>query len=180
MSAPPFHVITGASGAGKSTLLAALADAGFSVVSEAALAIVQEQEQQGGDLLPSTRLQAFMDEVLARNIRAHAAAHALTPPVFFDRAIPECLGHMRLLGLRVSPSQTLAPAQYRYAPTVFVAEPWHEIYVCGRWRRASFERAARSFDATVMAYVEAGYATCPLPKVSVQQRVAFVRDALRL
>lgn len=174
-SGPPrFHVITGASGAGKSTLLRALGDRGYCVVPEIALAVVQEQERCGGGLFPWTDLQAFMDEVLARNLRAYDAALAMRSPVFFDRGIPECVGHMERLGLRVTAEQAAEPSRRRYAGTVFVAEPWPQVYVRDRWRRATFERAARSFDSTVAAYVEEGYETCVLPKVPVEERVAFV------
>ena len=119
-----------------------------------------------------------MDEVLARNIQAFEAAQCLPAPVFFDRAIPECVAHMRLLGLTVTPRQAAAATEYRYATTVYVAEPWPEVYVCDRWRRASFERAARSFEPTVAAYREAEYGACTLPKVSVPERVAFVLERL--
>lgn len=176
----PFYVITGASGAGKSTLLQALGDKGFSVVREAALAVLQEQEQCGGSVHPSTDLQAFMNEVVKRNIDAYDAATSLPPPVFFDRGIPECLGHMRLLGLDVDPAYLAASATRRYADTVFVAEPWRDIYVCDQWRHAPFERAARSFDATVASYVEAGYTTCVLPRTSVEERIAFILEHVRI
>ena len=174
MNNPRFYVITGASGAGKSTLLKALGDLGYSVVPEVALTLVQEQEQCGGDLFPWTNLQAFMDEVVVRNVKAYDAAQALPPPVFFDRAIPECLGHMRLLGLELKAAHEAASGQRRYANTVFVAEPWPEIYVCDRWRRVPFDRAARSFEPTVAAYAEAGYDTCVVPRLPVEERVAFV------
>jgi len=171
-----FYVITGASGAGKSTLLRALAHKGLSVIEEAALAVLREKELDGGALGSSIHLQAFMNEVVERNIRAYETARSLPPPVFFDRGLPECLGHMRLLGLDVDGAHEAASAMYRYADTVFVAEPWPEIYVCDQWRRASFERAARSFDATVASYVDIGYQTCALPRVSVDERVAFILD----
>jgi predicted ATPase len=173
-----FHVITGASGAGKSSLLNALSDLGYSVVPEVALTIVQEQEQCGGKLFPWTNLQAFMEEVLIRNILAYDAAQALPPPVFFDRGIPECIEHMRLLGLEIGLGHAVQSAQRRYADTVFVAEPWPEVYVCNRWRRVQFERAARSFGPTVAAYADEGYSTCIVPKVSVEERVAFVLQRL--
>lgn len=169
-----FHVITGASGAGKSTLLKALGDRGYSVVPEVALSIVQEQEQCGGTLLPWTNPRAFMEEVLVRNVQAYDAAQALPPPVFFDRGIPECLAHMRLLGLEIKPDHAAAPMQRRYANTVFVAEPWPEVYVRDRWRRVQFERAARSFAPTVAAYTGDGYGTCVIPQVSVEERAGFV------
>jgi predicted ATPase len=178
MASKRFHVITGASGAGKSTLLQALREQGFSVMPEAALAIVQEQAGRNGTRLPDTDLQAFMTQVVERNIRAYDAALSLPPPVFFDRGIPECLAHMRILGLEVNPAYLAQAQARRYAGTVFVAEPWPEIYVRDEWRRASFERAARSFEPTVAAYVEAGYAACALPKVPLAERVAFILDQL--
>ena len=145
MGCEQFYVITGASGAGKSTLLNALGERGFSVVPEAALSIVREQENIGGTLLPGTDLQAFMDAVVERNIRAHEAAKSLTPPVFFDRGIPECIGHMELLGLDIDPAYIEESKARRYANTVFVAEPWPEIYVCDAWRRGPFSRATPPF-----------------------------------
>lgn len=173
-----FYVITGASGAGKSTLLKALRDLGYSVVPEIALTLVQEQEQCGGNLFPWTNLQPFMEEVLVRNIKAYDAAQALPSPVFFDRGIPECLGHMRLLGLEVTPDHAAEAAKRRYADTAFVAEPWPEVYVCDHWRRATFERAMRSFEPTVAAYVGDGYSTCIIPQVPVEERVAFILNQL--
>lgn len=171
-------MITGASGAGKSTVVKALGDLGYSVVPEIALTIVQEQEQIGGSLLPWANLQAFMEEVLLRNIQAYDAAQSLEPPVFFDRGIPECLAHMRLLGLNIKLDHKVESARRRYGSIVFVAEPWREIYVGNRWRRARFERAARSFEPTVAAYLESGYRTCVIPKMPVEKRVAFVRQKL--
>lgn len=176
---PSYYVITGASGAGKSTLLKALKSAGYSVVPEIALALVQEQEKCGGNLFPWTNLQAFMEEVFARNVRAYDAAQSLPTPVFFDRGVPECIGHRRLLGLPVADAQVVACRERRYAGTVFVAEPWPEIYVCDQWRRAPYERARRSYEPTVEAYVDHGYRPCVLPKAPVESRVEFVREQMK-
>jgi predicted ATPase len=169
-----FYVITGASGTGKSTLLAALGQLGYSTIPEAALAIMREQRDCKGTVLPWVDRPAFMREVLARNIQAHQAAQSLKPPVFFDRGIPECLAWFRLSAMEVTPRHLAVLGEHRYADPVFVAEPWPEIYVQDDERRASFERAARSFEPTVAAYVEAGYATCVLPKGPVEERVSFI------
>jgi predicted ATPase len=173
------YVITGASGAGKSTLVAALQEAGFSVVPEAALAILQEQQECGGTILPWIDRAAFMEEVLARNVVNHQAAQSTAEPVFFDRGIPECLAWLQLSGVELECRHIAAAAQHRYAPDVFVAEPWPQVYVQNAERRASFERAVRSFEPTVAAYTTAGYRTTVLPKVSVQDRVAFVLEAVK-
>jgi predicted ATPase len=171
-----FYVITGASGAGKSTLVAALGELGYSTVQEAALAILREQQECKGSTLPWGDRAAFFEAVLARNISNHQAAHTQKSPVFFDRGIPECLAWLQLSGQTLQARHLAAVAQYRYAATVFVAEPWPEIYVQDAERQASFERAARSYEPTVAAYAEAGYKTFILPKASVQERVAFILE----
>ncbi|MBO9685117.1 MAG: AAA family ATPase [Mitsuaria chitosanitabida] len=170
------HVITGASGAGKSTLLAALNQLGYAVFPEAALAILREQRACGGSVLPGSNRLAFLEEVLKRNIDNHRAAQLLKGPVFFDRGIPECLAWLQLSDVALAPHHLKAPTQYRYASTVFVAEPWPEIYVQDAERQASFDRATRSYEPTVNAYVAAGYSTCILPKLSVQERMAFILE----
>lgn len=165
-----FYVITGASGGGKSTLVAALNELGYSTIPEAALAIMREQLECNGRILPSVDRTAFLKAVLARSIQDYEAAQLLKGPVFFDRGIPEWL---RLLGSSAKPN-AIADTRRRYASTVFVAEPWPEIYVCDHYRKHGFERAAKSYKPTISAYIEAGYRTCALPKVSVEKRVEFI------
>lgn len=169
MSSQHFYVITGASGAGKSTLIAALCELGYSTVPEAALVFMREQLKCNGKILPTTDRTAFMEAVLARSIQDHEAAKSLQAPVFFDRGIPEWLRF-----LEPSEPNYQTAAQCRYASTVFVAEPWPEIYVHDHERIHSFERAARSYVPTIAAYLQSGYEACVLPKVSVQERVAFI------
>jgi len=164
-----FHVITGASGSGKSTLVAALSDLGYGAIPEAALAIMKEQLLSNGEILPSIDRTAFMEAVIARSIQDHERAHALEGPVFFDRGLPEWL---RFIGANTE--LALAAAGRRYAGTIFVTEPWSEVYVCDEYRRHDFERAARSYEPTISAYVEAGYRTCVVPKVGVGERVRFI------
>lgn len=174
MTCRKFHVITGASGSGKSTLVGALGELGYSVMPESALSVLQEHEQRGAPPLSKANLQEFMEEVLERSIRAYDAAQLLTPPVFFDRALPECLEHMRLLSLEIKPEFEAWLELRRYADTVFVVQPRPEIYVQDRWRKADFARASRSFEPTVAAYADRGYGIRIVPQVSVEERVAFV------
>lgn len=165
-----FYVITGASGAGKSTLIAALRERGHSTVPEAALAVMQAQTKYAGKLVPPADRVAFMEEVIDRSILDHKAAQSMKPPVFFDRGIPEWLRFLdQCASLRY-----MTASNCGYAKTVFVAEPWPEIYVNDHERIASFDRAASSYERTVSTYVDAGFTICIIPKVSVQERVAFM------
>ncbi|HET8899537.1 MAG TPA: AAA family ATPase [Rhodanobacteraceae bacterium] len=170
MSSQHFYVITGASGAGKSTLIAALGELGFCTVPEAGSAVLRERRHRGVGALPSADRAAFLEAVLARSLDDYTKASALGPPVFFDRGIPEWL---QFAGCGEMHCNTTA-ARHRYASTVFVAEPWPEIYVQDHERVHSFNKAAASYERTVSAYTQAGYKTCILPKASVQERVAFI------
>lgn len=76
-----FYVITGASGAGKSSLLAALGRLGYSTVREAALAILREQQDSVGNVLPWVDPGAFLEMVLARNISSYQATQSREVPV---------------------------------------------------------------------------------------------------
>lgn len=175
---PACYVVTGASGAGKSTLIAALAAAGHATVPEAALALLQDQQARPDGVTPWTHRPAFMTALLERSLMDYHQAQSLTGPVFFDRAVPECLAWMRQMQLPIPPALVQAAGRCIYAPQVFVAEPWAEIYARTAERPFAFERAVRSFDATVAAYAEAGYRLCVLPRVPVAERVAFVLDQL--
>ena len=169
MSSQQFFVITGASGGGKSTLIEALAELGYSTVPEAALAIMREQIACNGKILPATDREAFIRAVLVRSIKDYETAQSLETPVFFDRGIPEWLRF-----LDPDEAHRQVAAQCCYASTVFLAEPWPEIYVRDHYRQHSFPQAARSYEPTVSAYIQADYETCILPKASVQERVAFI------
>ena len=87
---------------------------------------------------------------------------------------------LRLAGAELRPAHLSTVSNCRYAQTVFVADPWPEVYVRTEDRHASFERAARSFGPTVQAYVDAGYSTSVLPKASVEERVDFIVRELKL
>lgn len=170
MSNQHLYVITGASGAGKSTLIAALSELGYSTVPEAGLAVLRERRDRDVVAILSTDREAFMEAVLARSLKDYARTNALGPPVFFDRGIPEWL---RFAGRSETRCETVA-AKHRYANTVFVTEPWPEIYVQDHERAHIFSQAAATYERTVSAFTKAGYEACILPKTSVQERVAFV------
>ena len=174
MQSENFFVITGASGSGKSTLIAALAALGYASIGEVGRNIVREQLAVGGRILPWIDQPAFMEEVLARNIADHKAALSQKGLVFFDRGVPECIAWAQLLALGVQPHHRSAAALYRYNQTVFVTEPWPEVYLTDLERRESFEVAVRAFEPTVEAYSECGYRLLVVPKVAVAERVEFV------
>lgn len=173
-----FHVLTGGPGSGKSTLIGALAALGYGTTSEAGRAIIKAERAAG---VPETRRRdpaAFLDLIAEYELESYLAARALPGHVFFDRGMPDVAGGYAHLGLPVPDHVVAAVAAYRYAPTVFVAPPWREIYVTDAERDHAWETAVRTYDVMVEAYTAAGYELVELPRVPVAERVAFVLAAV--
>ena len=173
-----FFVITGGPGSGKTTLIEALAAGGFTRTIEAGRAVIQEQLARGGDALPWKNPAVFAEQMLEQDIRSYEMATAQTGPVLFDRGIPDVIGYLRLSGLPVPAHMTKAAQDFRYHRRVFIAPPWREIYVQDAERKQDFDEAQRTYDAMVGTYTEFGYELLELPRVSVEERVRFVVDAI--
>jgi len=175
----PKFVITGASGAGKSTLISALATHGYATVPEAGRQIVAEQVLAHGTALPWLDRVAFMQLLFERSIAAFdLTANLADQTVFFDRSFFEAIAYGSLIG-HAAPQAMLQAAQARrFEARVFVCPPWKEIFTTDAERRHDFEFAARDYQANLAAYRAAGYELVEIPRVSVQQRVAFITGQL--
>lgn len=65
----------------------------------------------------------------------------------------------------------------RYNRRVFLAPPWKAIYGNDEHRRQSWELAVRTYEVMCSTYAELGYELVELPRVSVEERVAFLVEA---
>ncbi|APX13983.1 ATPase [Tateyamaria omphalii] len=173
-----FFVISGCSGGGKSTLLDALAARGFATVSEPGRRIVAEERQGDGKALPWVDPAAFANRAVAMARQDLDAAAAHTGPVFFDRGlIDAAVGLHRETG--TSFADTIGPVR-PYAPLVFLAPPWPEIYKQDADRQHSLDTAMAEYARLENAYAQLGYQQIHLPKTSPAQRVTFVLDRLAM
>ncbi|HVF19137.1 MAG TPA: AAA family ATPase [Mycobacteriales bacterium] len=174
------HVLTGGPGGGKTTLVERLAALGYATTPEAGRAILRDQAAIGGPLRPEVDPVAFLEAILQWELRSYRWAAATEGPVFLDRGVPDVAGAYRQLGRPVPAHVTAAVAAFRYAPAVFVAPPWPDIYVHDEERKHSWESAVRTYEVMVEAYGAAGYELVELPRMPVEDRVAFVLDAVGL
>jgi predicted ATPase len=171
-------VISGGPGAGKTTTLLELAKLGFSYVPEAARQIIREQAASGGRALPWADRDAYTALMLARSI-ADFRRHTPAPqPLFADRGIPDTLCYARLIGLAETAPIEEACRSYRYAPVVFLAPPWREIYATDSERKQDFAEAEQTYALLEEVYRECGYRTVELPKATPRERAEFVLDQL--
>jgi predicted ATPase len=92
--------------------------------------------------------------------------------------IPDILGYARLIGLADTAAMERACREYRYAPLVFLAPPWSEIYRIDTERKQDLAEAERTYDCLARVYRECGYGTIDVPKLEPRERAEFVPDAL--
>jgi predicted ATPase len=179
MSADRLRILTGAPGSGKTAVLEGLGD-GVQTVVEPAREIIAEQRAIGGTGTSEQDPALFVALLLERSIGDYRSAlRSAAPLVLFDRGVPDCVAYAAVLG--VDPSASLAAAErHRYHAQVMILEPWEQIYATDDERTMSFEQTIPFHAALVDAYEGADYTLVAVPSGPVEDRVAFVRDAIAI
>ena len=170
-----FFVVTGGPGSGKSALIEALEQCGYARSVEAGRGIIQDQMAIAGRALPWGDPILFAELMLCWEMRSYHIAQRQAGPVFFDRGVPDVVGYLRLLGQPVPEYMQKAVATFRYNRRVFIAPPWCEIFGPDRERQQTFDQAVRTYEAMVATYTEHGYDLVEIPRLSLGERVGFVR-----
>lgn len=170
---PNFFVLTGGPGVGKTTLLHALRSRGEVCVDESARAVIREQLESGGRAVPWIDPEAFALAAAARDAARFDALAGETRRVFFDRGV---MDSWRANGVAPAPAVAEALRTRRYNRRVFVAPPWREIYQTDAERRQDWAEAEATFGRILQNLDELGYEPVVLPKVSVEDRVAFALE----
>jgi predicted ATPase len=168
-------VIAGGPGSGKSTLLHALAAAGEICYEEASRTLIREQLARKGRLLPWGDLWGFAQECGTR-MQAQLADSAQRGRCFFDRGLPDLIGYLSHGG-RSAPDAWRA-ASRDYAPMVFFAPPWREIYVNDAERPQTFEEAQDLSAHIRQAYLDCGFRLVELVASPVPDRLEQVLGCL--
>lgn len=146
----------------------------MAIVPEIGRAVVREELAAGGDALPWGDERAFAEKMWPREVAAHVDALMNGGTVVLDRGVPDVVGFLRVSGLPVPEHIDAAARAHRYNRRVFLAPFWAEIYVHDPERRQPPE-LARATEAVMRAtYAGYGYHLIDLPRVSVEDRVAFV------
>lgn len=171
---PNLFILSGGPGSGKTTLLAELANLGWQHEAEVARQVIQEQVCAGGEALPWANREMYTRLMLQRSIDSYVRHLPASTATFFDRGIPDTLGYARLIGLGETERIESACRRYRYAPLVFLAPPWKEIYMPDAERRQDFAEAERTFEQLSLVYRQYGYEVLELPKVPSPARARFV------
>lgn len=172
-----FIIITGCSGGGKSTLIAELHRRGYATVEEPGRRVVARELANDGTALPWIDLAGFAREAikLAEEDRCRMAAEERW--VFFDRGLIDAFAALSF-ATGDDPVASALRQSPQYNKSVFVVEPWPEIFVQDDERRHSFADAVEEFDRLSALYPRLGYGWIVLPRATVEDRADMVLATL--
>src|SRR5271155_3820799 len=114
-----FIVLSGCSGGGKSSLLAELGRRGYATYEEPGRQVVKEQLLIGGDALPWSNVDLFLELTISRSIHHLVEAARSNEIAFFDRGIIDQVNGYGVRGIEIPKHLLSAVAQFRYCETVF-------------------------------------------------------------
>ena len=175
-SASNLYILTGAPGSGKTAILARLKDELW-CVDEPAREVLAEQRASGGNGTWDENPSLFVHLLLQRSIEKYQLAIRSGRKAAFDRGIPDCVVYAVRAG--TDPKQSLTAVDlYRYNSRVRFLEPWSDIYTTDEERIMSFDETL-SFSASLRdIYIRSGYTPVEVPRRSVDDRAAFVRELI--
>lgn len=167
------YVVTGGPGSGKSTLVAGLEKAGYSCSAEISREMIKAEVAKGSACLPWLDILCFSDKVIHQMVVQWnlKSGNTLT---FFDRGIPDVIAYLRIADLPVPSVYEDSLVLHPYEKQVFILPPWREIYVNDSERWQSFEEASLIYEAIRDTYLAYGYTLVEVPRVSEEERIAFI------
>jgi predicted ATPase len=97
---------------------------------------------------------------------------------FFDRGLIDIASAVEQCGLQMPQYLTRLPLADLYASPIFMSPPWEELFENDFERRHTFSEAVAEYRALVPFYEHFGYDLAFLPRAAVDERVAFILNAL--
>ncbi len=177
MTKANYFILTGAMGAGKSTVLTRLKAQGILCIDDPARQILREQRLIGGSGVPETDPALFNQLMLSRAIHLYETIAQGDGPVVFDRGIPDLIAYAELFEIDTAVYERAA-AEYRYGNVMLFFPGWKEIYAADDERKVDFESARKFGEAVAGIYQRLGHQTVEVPRVPIEERVAFIVDLI--
>lgn len=151
-----------------------LAKKGYACYPEISRAITAAAQKSGIEQLFLTEPLLFSEKLLEGRTQQFTAAKNQSAEVaFIDRGIPDITAYLDYHGDDYPRKFTEANQKYRY-DTVFIFEPWREIYNSDQERYESYEQALEIQGFLRESYKQLGYELIVMPRGSVEERAEFI------
>ena len=171
------YVFTGSSYSGKTSTIDEFAGYGFATVPEAAAIIISEQLECGGDILPWTRFDDFLEVLIEKQLELEAKIPADSEIAFIDRGIGDEFAYFKYLGMEPLPSYVKASQEHPRYDGIFVFDSIPG-YRQDKIRREPLEMVQRLRVLHEEAYRELGYDVTVVPFMPFAERVNFIIDRI--
>ena len=173
-----FIVLTGGPGGGKSSVIDVLRQRGFESVDETARLIIKKRLAAGMSPRPSPiDFATEMFELDLDQFRSRIDSSKIT---FFDRSFLDSAALMYDADLRKYERIAHLLNTNRFNSNIFITPPWEEIYTGDDERDQTFQEAVTTYQKLFDWYRSMGYTLKILPKTSVNARVDFILNEIKL
>ncbi len=142
--------------------------------------VIREAQEKGIEQLFLTDPLLFSEMLLEKRIRQFQESdNQIEKHIFIDRGIPDVSAYLDYIGSDYPEMFTQANANYRY-DKIFVLPIWQEIYNTDTERYESYEQAVEIQRNLIKTYGDLGYELISVPKIPIEDRVAFILKNLGL
>tara|TARA_R110000868_G_scaffold145181_4_gene365307 strand:+ start:92751 stop:93293 length:543 start_codon:yes stop_codon:yes gene_type:complete len=173
-------VIAGGPSTGKTSVVSGIESNGFTCFHEISREITLQARKEGIEQLFLTDPLLFSERILQGRVTQFKEAEAHENPlVFLDRGLPDVVAYLDCFGTPYPETFTTVCAEHKY-DAIFLLPPWKEIHTADNERYENFEEAVRIHDCLEKAYQSFGYHIIDVPKLSIDDRVNFILDTLKL
>lgn len=173
-------VITGGPGTGKTTLINALIDKGYTCYEEISRSVTLKAREEGIEQLFLTEPLKFSEMLLAgRKQQFEDAKASKKDLIFLDRGQPDVLAYMDYIGDEY-PQEFIEQCTQNTYDKVFILAPWQEIFTSDSERYENFDQALKIHQHLLETYTRFGYKLIDVPFGTIEDRVAFILDAVTL
>lgn len=173
-------MLIGGPGTGKSTVLEELKSRSYKCMPEISREVTLEAQKKGIEQLFLTEPLLFSKMLLdGREKQYLQAENSNSEVVFFDRGLPDVYAYMDYTNDKYPDYFLEKSKNYKY-DYVFLFKPWKEIYVSDNERYETFEES-KTIDLFLQkAYKSLGYTIIEVPFGTVDERVNFILNHLKL
>ncbi len=172
-------IITGAPGTGKTSIINQLKQLGYVCNNEISREVILNQQQIGGSAFPWDDINEYARLVIKKMERQYAGNSGNL--IFFDRAAPDLMAYLRFRSVEmITELNNLVNYHKDNHTVVFYTPFWDDIYINDPQRPENAEYAQSIGKTLYDTYTELGFDIITLPKTSVNNRVNFILERIKL